>query len=219
MYCDTETAPLSKEHIVPFALNGVHTLQNASCRKCAELTSKIEASVLKTTFIAGRRFFRMRSRRIKNWDKFEETFLALLFPSTPMPGYLLEIPNTSKGINIVDLKFIPLAVSSPAKFSTNFNGLDFFRMLSKIALGFSIAEFGYTNFESFYVRDIILGMKDDIGHWVGTADDCIFGIDDAVYKIKVVRHANVIICRIKLFALLQVPEYLVVVGKLKSNLS
>ena len=44
IYCGS-TNELSNEHIVPYALEGVHVLKDSSCKSCADLTKKFELDV------------------------------------------------------------------------------------------------------------------------------------------------------------------------------
>jgi uncharacterized Fe-S cluster-containing radical SAM superfamily enzyme len=48
IYCGTKEGPLSREHIIPFALNGDRILPEASCTACGKITGKIEQYVTKT---------------------------------------------------------------------------------------------------------------------------------------------------------------------------
>ena len=50
IYCGTRERPLSKEHIIPYGLGGVWILGEASCDKCATITSEFEMDVLRNTF-------------------------------------------------------------------------------------------------------------------------------------------------------------------------
>ncbi len=45
IYCGDAKAPLTKEHIVPRALGGIHVLRAASCLSCAKITSAFERAV------------------------------------------------------------------------------------------------------------------------------------------------------------------------------
>jgi hypothetical protein len=50
IYCGTREGPLSKEHISASALGGVATLPKASCRTCADVTSRFEGRVARDMF-------------------------------------------------------------------------------------------------------------------------------------------------------------------------
>jgi hypothetical protein len=85
-------------------------------------------------------------------------------------------------------------------------------MLAKIAYGFCVSQFGLANIDSVYVLPAILGQKDDVGRWVGCANDIQLPIGQSLHQIHIALNNREIIVRIKLFALFNVPEYLVVVG-------
>lgn len=63
IYCGTRSGPLTKEHIVPFALDGVWVLDHASCASCAERTSKFERQVLRRAAGALRTGLGLPTRR------------------------------------------------------------------------------------------------------------------------------------------------------------
>lgn len=88
-------------------------------------------------------------------------------------------------------------------------------MLAKIGLGFAIGKFGIDAFEKFYVLPAILGSRDDIGRWVGTAEAEKPNDIETIYVVDIQNSNDEIICRIRLFSMFVVPEYIVVVGKLK----
>ncbi len=216
IYCHTTEGRLTQEHIVPFGLNGEHVLLHASCSKCAVITSKIELTVLKTTFIAARKYLNLKSRHTKVWNNPKDAFLTLLFPLTEMPAYLSGKEYKS-GVNVTGIFIVPLPGLAARSSTVTFHGNDFERMLAKIGMGFAIGKYGIEAFEKFYVLPAILGELNDIGRWVGTAEDKIHLLKSSTYKINLTEVGNEVICRIKLFPMFDVPEYLVVVGNLKSR--
>ena len=55
IYCKSSTPPLSDEHTVPYGFNGDSVLQQASCSKCADITSAFETLIiLRDTLFAAR---------------------------------------------------------------------------------------------------------------------------------------------------------------------
>src|SRR5436853_1120388 len=62
IYCGS-TAGLTREHVIPYGLNGELVLPSASCTKCAAVTSKCELQVLRKLLQTVRMLRRMRSRR------------------------------------------------------------------------------------------------------------------------------------------------------------
>lgn len=215
IYCQSTEGKLSQEHVVPFGLNGEHILLHASCQKCAAITSKIEGSVLRETFIAARNRLNLKSRHRKAWDSPKDAFTTLLFPNSEPPAHLTGNVYVH-GVNVKGFTIIPL-MGSARKQTVTFHGNDFERMLAKIGLGFAIGTYGLNEFQEFYVLPGILGDKEDIGRWVGRAEQQILPYRGLMYYIHLQEVKSEVICRIKLFAMLNPPEYLVVVGKLKTG--
>lgn len=215
IYCHTFEGKLTQEHIVPFGLNGEHILLHASCTSCAAITSKVELTVLRKTFICARQHLKLRSRHKKAWSKPKDVFSTLIFPMTEAPAYLSGNKNYVSGVQVKGVNIIPLSGLHQNPSETSFHGNDFERMLAKIGLGFAIGQYGVNAFESFYALNTILGNHDDAGMWVGMADDILFEYGKDMYNVNIRELNKEVICRIKLFAMFNVPEYLVVVGKLK----
>lgn len=217
IYCLTREGKLTQEHIVPFGLNGEHILLHASCQKCAAITSKSEGTVLRETFIAARKRLNLKSRHRKAWDSPKDVFTTLLFPISEPPAHLTG-KEYVHGVNVKGLTIIPLA-GSARKQTVTFHGNDFERMLAKIALGFAVGACGLMAFDDIYVLPGIRGEKEDIGRWVGRAEGLLLPYRGLMYYVHVQLIKKEVICRIKLFAMLNPPEYLVVVGKLKKEYS
>ncbi len=88
-------------------------------------------------------------------------------------------------------------------------------MLAKIAYGYSVANHGIDTIKDAYILPAILGNKDDIGRWVGCPKENLI-TEKGLHIIKGYILNEEIIIRIKLFALYDmIPEYIVVVGRLK----
>ena len=62
IYCGT-TIDLTKEHTVPFSLNGILVLQKASCKDCAKITSAFERSFTRDTLEVARHVMGYKTRR------------------------------------------------------------------------------------------------------------------------------------------------------------
>jgi hypothetical protein len=65
IYGGCSTPPLSDEHTVPYGLNGDTVLEEASCQKCAQITSTFESVVLRETLSAARAALGAKTRRPK----------------------------------------------------------------------------------------------------------------------------------------------------------
>jgi hypothetical protein len=156
-----------------------------------------------------------------------EHFAVMILPISESPAYLDGRPY-EKGVTIKGV--IGIQVGGPSvkelgkryrtkklSITATWHGNCFERMLAKIAYGFSVAYLGMENLEEVYVLPAILGQKDDVGRWVGTAKDIRLDIGKFLHHIELAIINEEIIMRIKLFALFNVPEYLVVVGRVAKH--
>lgn len=225
IYCGN-TQNLTDEHIIPLALNGSFIIHKGSCEKCAKITSQIERQVLRDSMIAPRKHLGCRSRHKKNQpnsfpiivhssdgskkelnDPYQEYPSLLLFP-TQQSIVAIQINDDLKNIY------------GDKKITVNYKlyGKSFARMLAKIAYGFSVDCFGLENFKDVYIIPSILGEKDDINLWVScTNDNQKLEVEKCLHLINIELMGYEIIVKIKLFANFPVPEYKVVVGRLKEK--
>ncbi|HZP77960.1 MAG TPA: HNH endonuclease [Pseudolabrys sp.] len=79
IYCGERDAPLTDEHVVPFALGGQHVLVGASCRACANITTKFERDVARDMWGDARISYNASSRRKKE----RATHVTLTDPDNP----------------------------------------------------------------------------------------------------------------------------------------
>ena len=246
IYCGTKEGKLTDEHIIPKGLNGPFLLKKASCLECNRITSDFERDVLRKSLIEPRRGLDIPSKSKKNWPEYfeldvikkgkEETirldpsdnFSMLIVPEYLQPSYF-DGRKTEKGISIYALTKGPVSGPSIDYLKNKYDfeefsksvvwDANFPRLLAKIALGFAVARYGNDNFEKKYVIPYILGEKfDGISKWVGTAPDKIIN-DKEFHSVKVgVTDKGDAFVRIKLFGSWDVPEYLVVVGRLNKKM-
>jgi len=241
IYCGKTEEPLQQEHIIPYGLNGPWVLHEASCRKCADITSAFELTVLKDSLIVPRVALNFPTRRKKQRPKkfkfaiiksgqqevvevpIHEHFAIMVLPISESPAYLSR-KHYKKGVNLIGTVAVQVGGPSVKKIMNRYNtkklsikvvwhGNCFERMLAKIAYGFSVANIGIENIEEIYILPAIMGEKDDVGYWVGTAKDTHLEVGRFLHCIEVEIINGEIIVRIKLFSLFNVPEYLVVVGR------
>lgn len=212
IYCKKSDVPLSKEHIIPYGLNGNQVLLEASCNECSKITSAFEGDVLGRAFIMQRLGFKMRSRHGKNRDKkiavkleqhSETSFIEIPADDCPilfmmpifMPPESLDNRPHQPGIQgtgsfyLNEIRGVPKEKLrdkyGPGKIAINisYNPNSFARMLGKIAYGFAIAQFGVDDIEDLGIVSAIMGNTDDIGKWVG----CI--ADDEKISLNTVLHS------------------------------
>ena len=65
IYCASTKEPLTKEHAVPYGLNGPWTLLAASCAGCSDIKHRFERDTLKGLYPAIRAVLAMQTRRPK----------------------------------------------------------------------------------------------------------------------------------------------------------
>jgi hypothetical protein len=63
IYCGARGVELRDEHVVPFSLEGQHILEGASCRPCADITSRFEGDVAQGMWRDARNSYNVRGRR------------------------------------------------------------------------------------------------------------------------------------------------------------
>jgi hypothetical protein len=243
VYCGS-TDNLTDEHIVPYGLNGPWQLLEGSCKACNKITSAFEGTVLHEYFTLARAALGLRTRHRRNRPK-EFSFEVdregrkdtIKVPVTDCPaifmmrileepGYIVKRGNEDSvktiavslhGINPTELedKFDIEGISINAHFS---GGHCFERMLAKIAYGMTILAYGSEALKECYVLPCILGLKHDVGYWVGSSGRRISTLPaekKVLHRIGLALNNGEIRIFIRLFAHLKTPEYLVIVGKLK----
>lgn len=241
IYCGTTKMPLSKEHCVPFALNGRWTLNKASCHKCADITSRFEMDVLRYVYCSSRASLGLQTRR-KHPELFpiqiekNGIITTELIPIQKLGGLMtlfeyklpafLDSRPYEKGIDIVastlvrfkgdDIKKLAKELgTSTLRFSATYTGNNFERFIAKIAYCMAIYQFGIDAFESVYVLPSILGQKDDIGKWLGSLPTTT-GEADIYISFDVVEKN--LMAKLRLFGKSPVPTYIVVVGKFNKEM-
>jgi hypothetical protein len=181
---------LADEHVVPFSLGGVHVLDDASCARCAEITSAFERKVARDLWGDARTSYNAPSRRKKKRDKHigmpdgsagqipiaaTEFPGVLVFPKMNACGFLQGLPET------VDLSpaWTFVAVDDDArrnaffqkygKHATHtfrFDGYAFGRLLAKIAHCQLLTELDPGDFNPMCLP-YILGKKGNVSYIVG----------------------------------------------------
>jgi len=243
IYCGKTDQSLSDERIVPYGLNGEWILGRASCKGCRQITSGFETDVQRNCLLETRAKLGLRTRRRHNRPKefslfvkrdhqeeeirvpIQEHLTLMMLPLFKLPAYLDERPY-ERGIDLVvpptvvqiggppieeiGKKYRPQSISSRVKYQPT----AFARLLAKIAYGFAVAEFGLDKIQEVYVLPAMKGESEDIGKWVGCANDIKIGIANSIHVIRISVLDHEILGRIKLFAQFDTPEYLVVVGSL-----
>jgi hypothetical protein len=197
IYCGSREPPLTKEHAVPYGLNGPWTLLKASCEACAKITHRFERDTLRSLWPEIRNALAMQTRRP---EKRSETLPLVvqreggdlekiqvprseypIYLSTPLfpPPAMFWRSEPVRGvftnfgiIHVAGPTFMEASKKYPgAKFvggHTNFSPEEFARTLAKISFCAGVCALGLGAFTNTPIRDVILGKNPCIGHWVGT---------------------------------------------------
>ena len=241
IYCGdkSNTELLTREHIMPFALNGTLVIPKASCPKCSEITSKVETFCLQKMFIDARTHLGLASRSKRKKKPRPPLRVGHIGPSNEVEWWQ-ELSAGKHPFALLSFGFGPAGILSgrppndppsiqmcftPAPgFAERFGALPvnasvgyvvdtdlFARMLAKIAHSFAVAGLGLAGFQPF-LPDVILGHDRDIFRYVGGA----IGGDEHnpnLHSIRLKVENGIVTVYVRLFAALGAPAYLIAVGR------
>ena len=244
IYCNSSSPPLSDEHTVPYGFNGDFVLQQASCARCADLTSAFETLILRDTLFAARAAVGAKTRRRKNRNERRTMFVmrngeeqeiqapwqdhwkVIPLPVFEPPAFL-DGRNYNSGVEAhrMDIAWVG---ESPQEIAKLHNAEDvllkirnplklaqsFAKLVAKMAYGSAVFHFGLGGIQKPFVVPAILGERDDIGRWVGCDGQRIMGTTFNLWHTKLEVTRGLILARIKLFAKADGTEYVVVVGRI-----
>lgn len=191
IYCGATKVPLTKEHIVPYALNGNWILPQASCKKCAAITGAgVEQAVLGGELQHLRTVLNFQTRRpsdrpvtvrLRADDRdvdvpITDCPIIMPFIRFPAPGLLDNRPS-KHGIDVIGQvsirwgpdpdEFAKRHGFRKVSFQATLKPAMFARMLAKIAYSHAVARFGLNALQDEFVTGVILGRSDRIGDVVG----------------------------------------------------
>lgn len=241
IYCGSADN-LSKEHIVPYGLNGQWLLLKASCQSCQNITSVFEGNALRKQFLLARSVLKLPTYTPGNRPtQFifvgekdgQKVTCTLPVDKCPIffqmlhlkkPAYIADY-NYEKGINVIGSslhaknpkRILEAMAMDTINWPTTFEATSFERMLAKIAYGMVILQYGPDTLEESYVLPCILGEKDDVGKWVGSGrdfDKLPRSKEDHMITTRRKENGEVYVF-VRLFASFHTPEYLVIVGRLR----
>jgi hypothetical protein len=244
-YSGAEIRPHSDEHIIPEGLSGTLILPRASCRSCAKATGKIEGAILRTVFWAPRTHLKLRTKRPKERPTSfigRGTYLGgtgetdirlpiadyptfLFLPELGPPGYLVgrskELADMrgmwTYQMNVNPISLSKYGIKSIASAVLDSNRLS--QMLAKIAHSYAAARLGLDGFRPILLEHIFSDGACP-WHFIGCAQ-VPPPQTDALHTIGLYEQplggANHLIVRVRLFASLGAPDYLVVVGERQSS--
>jgi hypothetical protein len=213
IYCGS-TEQLSKEHILPFGLNGSSTLLKASCAECAKITGEIERKLLRGEFQSVRIYRELQSRK-KHTNASKEAKLTLKYDdqnrtiSIPLDEYPIlfhfprfdipEILSNEPLQGSINIKGFSTILFGPApeevmkkynatgiEISSKSDPISFARMIAKIAYSFAYAEgeLDKIDMPSPIVAEL-LKENGKIGKYVGTLDKPLQRHDNTLHRLLV----------------------------------
>jgi hypothetical protein len=212
-------------------------LPRASCKICAEVTSRFERTVARAMYGPFRLKHGMQSRHPgKRPDKLalsvtkagsteEATMGVAEYPLTylgahlPEPGLLRGAPLTASNPELTleirgDPAVIKAGVQSLDAESVGLSALFYWKALclqiAKVAHSYAVAQVGLGSFTP-YLPDIILGRSPFVSHYVGGTSADTSGPELEMW-LQPVAHLNVLTVRVRLLAG-RLPPYQAVVGE------
>jgi hypothetical protein len=234
---------LTAEHIVPLALNGVHVLPEAVCKKCQRITHKPEESILHFSAKGFRTRHQYRSRRpqprelpLYNINGTGKKIMVPVedyphefgIPICTLPSILSPTNTPSDGTNKVWVHMDnadEIAWKLSAKGIREWEGprtegAMLFRMYAKIAHSYAVAERGIDGFHPLLL-DVILKGFDQKGMLIGGTE-----VDevrtDRPYELSCYNRAidgiSYLIVSVRIFADKMGPTFLVVTGTIDAKI-
>ena len=214
IYCGTREAPLTKEHAVPYGLNGPWTLLKASCDSCAKITHQFERDTMRSLWPEVRNALAMQSRRpekraetlplVVHRNGVKEiiqvprpdypTYLttplfpppAIMWRTQPISGVFTNVHNIHVAGPTMKTASEQFPGAEFVGFHTNFSPEAFARTVAKIGFCAAVSALGLGAFTNTPLRKIILGSDPCIGHWVGSwHGEPINEPDSGLHAIKV----------------------------------
>jgi len=240
IYCDTRDEPLSKEHAVPYGINGPWTLLRASCPKCAKITHRFERDSLRGLFQTVRIILKMQSRRrgkqpstlplVLESKGVQRTVqvsitdfpLYLPMPRLPQPGSVSK--DTMVYSASVKIDFIHVAGPSFELISQRYPDVDyvgarlrfvledFARTLAKIAFCAGVYTLGLEPLSQSPIRKIIIGEDRDVWRWVGSWTGDPMNEPRGLHAMQIRASGSDIHVILRLFAQFGAPEYHIMLG-------
>jgi hypothetical protein len=195
IYCRKVDGPLTREHIIPYSLNGQIVLPAASCQDCARITSEFEREVARAGFGIFRAQNGIRSRKKTNPLEQEvtisgETFAGETVDLTaragnvaiscavlrmPAPGILVGNAANAEGSISMELpeKMNPglrtlrerLGLFKIYSSVLSFPLNSTMSLLEKIAHAYAVAEYGIDGFSPVLVPHILHGPNKEVAQW------------------------------------------------------
>ncbi|RNJ49284.1 HNH endonuclease [Methylocystis hirsuta] len=237
IYCGEDATPesLTKEHIIPKALNGTITLPKSSCRKCACITRDFENFCLSKTFIDARTMLGLKTSKKKRpplkiwnidsngreiWREADTSDHPLIFPTLDLgrAGILIGRDQFVDPPMRSQLIMPPTSVERFAKLKNRDNirfmigHNEYAKMLAKIAHAFAIANLGLSS-NKYFLADYITGKNNNIFHYVGTAVERQSLSEKTLHALSISDVGQYVVVYVTLFYYLGGPTYEIVAAQ------
>lgn len=241
IYCGATGLNLSREHAIPYGLNGPWTLLNASCAGCADITHRFERDALRGLFPAIRAVLAFQTRRpserprqlplvIESHGDRRVVQVALdkypVYLPSPIwfePGVVEGRPMGSAIGFRIELRhlagpsFEEVARSfQPCDFvgaRMSFGPPEFARMIAKIAFCGAVHAIGLAPLRQSPIRAVIRGEDPAIDHWVGAWSGSEVNPPKGLHAMQLRAAGSQLHVIVRLFAQFGAPEYHVVLGQ------
>lgn len=208
IYCGQQEGLLSDEHVVPYSLGGTSVLRNASCRSCADITSRFELAIARRQLGAFRVRGDLPTRRRKERPKVLSLELVnkdgskriidvdpdkhpgtLLLPDLPEPRLLeptLGAPRRPFRYFFAfpdsDVLELPEKHNAVAMHIGSFEIGSFYLLLAKVAhAGAFIYPGNWLRLWKPLLPQLILRRREDYDHLIGGTGDPEFDVSDGTF--------------------------------------
>jgi hypothetical protein len=240
-YREKDDRELGEEHVIAESLGGSLALKLAACEDCERRVNDFEQPILKTILYAPRVFLGVRRKRRKRGEETVKVQgrvggkdVDIVLPIKNVPAMLLLLNLGSPGILIgrpIDIAEVRGAwfkhLSSGAPVPPGFEAfsspiLDTFKfaqMLAKIAHCFAIATLadGFDPMLVDFIREKANSPRYDLVGGMSGNEPPSENLHELELKWQKSSGINYVLVKIRLFASLGAPTYVVVVGKAKAS--
>jgi hypothetical protein len=237
IYCGRSSGKLSREHVVPYGLNGPWVLLDASCAACARVTAQFERTVLQELWPMARHILGLQTRRkrdakqpwpivIERGDRQEEVLVApdqcpLYLPSPRLRS--LRDPSTSEDPDpMLEFRHIagPTLQQTGSSHDAEFVGArlryrphDFRRLLAKVGVCAVVYSLGLEPLADSALPAAIVDEASTfdsiVGAWAGKPVNPSGG---GLHEMRVKTTGRDLHVIVRLFAQFGAPEYHVDLG-------
>lgn len=244
MYCLASGVKLSEEHLIPDSLGGRLTLRDSVCERCQMLTGQPEQATLNREFQVPKTLLALKRRRargkgpgqlpsvhLQRDDEAQESGGAALrpgnFPRTftlpafDPPGLLAGIDRqaASQPTHFITCRLqvgtvrdenvaSTCALPDPAAFA---------RSVAKWAYGYAVAERALGDCDSSGIRALLLGERNDVFNFVGSADASHAADRSALHNLRLQRRDGFLTVLLNLLGSAGMPPYEVVMGAIEKD--